>query len=148
MKVSEDYYAMLKREQEAAKAALASATGEKEKELLEANLKAITEAVIEAEEEMLSKTEEWAEATKELMENTMAKAARAMEMAFTDGLTFDFLSDSMDRLSTYQDEYLTKTNQMYETEKLMRTAQQAADKTQNKVAKEKLQGYIKETTEL
>lgn len=148
MKVSEDYYAMLKREQEAAKAALASATGEKERELLEANLKAITEAVIEAEEEMLSKTEEWAEATKELMENTMAKAARAMEMAFTDGLTFDFLSDSMDRLSTYQDEYLTKTNQMYETEKLMRTAQQAADKTQNKVAKEKLQGYIKETTEL
>ena len=110
MKVSEDYYAMLKREQDAAKKALASATGEKEKELLEANLRAITEAVIEAEEEMLSKTEEWAEATKELMENTMAKAARDMEMAFTDGLTFDFLSDSMDRLSTYQDEYLTKTN--------------------------------------
>jgi hypothetical protein len=127
---------------------LKTATGDKEKEVLEAQLKSIVEATDEAQEEMLSKTEEWAEASKELMENAMAEAARAMEMEFTDGLTFDYLSNSMDRLSSYQEEYLTKTNQIYETEKLMRTAQMEADKTTNKVAKERLKNYIDETAKL
>ena len=149
MDAASSYYEMLKAQQEEVRRQYEMApNGSKAKEVLEENLRAITEATNEAQEEMLSKTEEWAEATKELMENTMAKAARAMEMAFTDGLTFDSLSSSMDRLSSYQDEYLTKTNQMYETEKLMRTAQQAVDKTQNKIAKDKLQEYIKETSQL
>lgn len=142
------YYDMLRRQREAIESQLATATGEKEKEVLQAQLEAIVEATNEAQEEMLSKTEEWAEATKAVMENAMAEAARTMEMEFTDGLTFDFLSSSMDRLSSYQDEYLTKTNQIYETEKLMRTAQMEADKTTNKAAKQRLQNYINETAKL
>jgi hypothetical protein len=47
-----------------------------------------------------------------------------------------------------QEEYLTTTNQIYETNKLMRTAQQEIDKTTNSVAKKKLQAYIAETEQL
>ena len=52
---------------------------------------------------------------KAVMENTMAQAAHEMEMALTEGMGFDYISSQMDRLSSYADEVLTKTNQMYET---------------------------------
>jgi hypothetical protein len=38
-----------------------------------------------------------------------------MEMAFSGGLGFDTVSNSLSRLSTISDEYYTKTNQLYET---------------------------------
>jgi hypothetical protein len=58
-----------------------------------------------------------------------------MEMAMTEGMGFDILNDSLDRLNSYQEIYLTNTNEIYELSKLMRTAQQAADKTDNVAAK-------------
>lgn len=141
-------YKMLLSEKAEIEQSLASAQDEAARELFEKELKAITTKVNEAQEEMLSKTEEWAEAQKAIMENAMAEAAKAMEKEFTDGLGFDALSNSIDRLNSYADEYLTKTNQIYETQKLINTAQQAADKTTNEAAKARLNSYMKEVETL
>lgn len=141
-------YKMLLSEKAEIEQSLANAQDEAARELFEEELKAITTKVNEAQEEMLSKTEEWAEAQKAIMENAMAEAAKAMEEEFTDGLGFDALSNSIDRLNSYADEYLTKTNQIYETQKLINTAQQAADKTTNEAAKARLNSYMKEVETL
>ena len=145
MEVAQATYEMMLREKQAIEASMASVeTGSAAWELFNNELQAITEAVNEAEEEMLSKTEEWAEAMKAVMENTFNKAAYEMEMAMTSGMGFDALNNSLDRLNAYQDVYLTTTNKIYELSKLMRTAQQAADKTDSLSSKQKLKNYYKE----
>ena len=141
-------YEMLLSEKAALEASLAMAPDEAARELYEKELRAITEACNEAEAEMLDKTEAWAEAMKAVLENTMAKAAHEMEMALTEGMGFDYISSQMDRLSSYADEVLTKTNQMYETQKLINTAQQAIDKTTNNAAKVRLKNYQDEISAL
>jgi hypothetical protein len=73
-------------------------------------LMAIEESLMEAHANMLDKTEAWAEIELAIFENTMAQAARTMEMAMTDNMGFDSLSNSIDRLSSYAEVYLTKTN--------------------------------------
>lgn len=145
MQVAESNYQLMLRQKEMAEEAIRGVDRDSAAwEVLNNKLQAATEAVNRAEEEMLSKTEEWAEAMKAVMENTFAKAAYNMEMAMTQGMGFDMLNSSLDRLSAWQDVYLTTTNKIYETTKLMRTAQQAADKTDNIASKQKLNNYIKE----
>ena len=51
----------------------------------------------------------------------------------------------MERASSLQEEYLTTTNKIYETNKLMRQAQQEIDKTTNTVAKNRMKQFINET---
>ena len=141
-------YQMLLTEQAAAEEAYRNAQDEAARELYAEELKAITAQVDEAHDLMLSKTEEWAEAQKAIMENAMAQAAHQMEEAFTDGMGFDALNDSLDRLNSYADEYLTKTNQIYETQTLINTAQKAIDKTTNEAAKARLKSYQEEIQSL
>ena len=145
MQAAESNYQLMFRQKEMAEEAIRGVDKDSAAwEVLNNKLQAATEAVNRAEEEMLSKTEEWAEAMKAVMENTFAEAAHNMEMAMTQGMGFDMLNGSLDRLSTWQDVYLTTTNKIYEATKLMRTAQQAADKTDNVASKQKLNNYIKE----
>ena len=139
---------MLLTEQAAAEEAYRNAQDEAARELYAEELKAITAQVDEAHDLMLSKTEEWAEAQKAIMENTMAQAAHSMEMAFSNGMGFDALNNSLDRLNSYADEYLTKTNQIYETQTLINTAQKAIDKTANEAAKARLKSYTEEIQQL
>lgn len=146
--VSVEYYQMLLSQREELEQQLAEAQTEAARELIQGEINAINTSIDEAQEDVLAKTEEWAEAVKAVMENTMAEAAAAMEDAFTEGMGFDALTDSLKRLSTYADEYLTKTNQIYETQKLINTAQQAADKTTNEAAKARLKAYTDEVKEL
>ena len=148
MDVAVANYEMLLSEKAALEASLAMAPDEAARELYEKELRAITEACNEAEAEMLDKTEAWAEAMKAVLENTMAKAAHEMELALTDGMSFDYWASSMDRLSSYSDEVLTKTNQLYETQKMINTAQQAIDKTTNNAAKARLKSYQDEIKSL
>ena len=107
-----------------------------------------TEALDEAQDNMLSLTEEWAEAMKAVIENNMNQISDTLEKALTGGLGFDKLMDDFDKLNTRQEEYLTKTNQLYETNKLMRTANKALDETDNQAAKLKLKNFIDETKSL
>ena len=148
MNVLTSNYEMLLAEKDAIYASYMNATGEKEKEMYEQQLKDVTAAVDEAHEQMLAKTQEWAETEKELLENTVAAAAKGLQNALTNNMGFDALMDSIDRLSTYQDVYLTKTNQIYETQKMMRTAQKAADATDNQASKIKLKNFMLETQSL
>ena len=122
--------------------------GSNEYETYKKNWIAAQEAANEAQDNMLSKTEEWAEAMKAVVENELADLAHTMEESLTGGTSFDELLTSMERRSSLQEEYLTTTNQIYETNKLMRQAQQEIDKTTNSVAKRRLQGFINETAHM
>ena len=102
----------------------------------------------EAQDNMLSKTQEWAEAMRACIENELSGLAKTLEESLTGGTNFDTMLNSMERASSLQEEYLTTTNQIYETNKLMRQAQQEIDKTTNTVAKRRLANFINETKQL
>ena len=117
-------------------------------ETFEKNWKAAQDATNDAQDKLLSSTKEWLETTKAIIENEFAEIAEIMEKSLTGGISFDSLITSMERRSSLQEEYLTTTNKIYETNKLMRTAQQEIDKTTNTVAKNKLKNFIQETNQL
>lgn len=151
--VAKEYYEMLKENSKADEywanyqAALAEGNDDmaaRWKEQWDAEI----DALDEAQAEMLGLTEEWVEAMKAVIENNMNKIAETLEKTLTGGTTFDTMMDEFDKLNTRQEEYLTKTNQIYETNKLMRTANKALDETDNKVAKQKLKNFIDETKSL
>ena len=112
------------------------------------NWQAAQQAANDAQDQMLTKTQEWAEAMKAIIENELAEIADTMEQSLTGGTSFDELMISMERRSSLQEEYLTTTNKIYETNKLMRQAQQEIDKTSNTVAKRRLQSFISETNQM
>lgn len=151
--VAKEYYEMLKENSKAdeywANYQAALAEGDDDmaawwKEQWDAEI----DALDAAQEEMLSLTEEWAEAMKSVIENNMNKITETLEKTLTGGTAFDTMMDEFDKLNTRQEEYLTKTNQIYETNKLMRTASKALDETDDKVAKQKLKNFIDETKSL
>lgn len=156
---SKQWYESLKRERNAAAAALANSTDEAEREVLQKNYDAILAAFDEAEEDMLSKAEEYGEALKEILTTKMEQAADEMNKQLSttkvsiNGNNFnisgwDALNDALDRMSSYQDEYLTKTNQIYEMNKLLNNVNQAIDKTNNQAAKNRYQQFTKEIEQL
>jgi hypothetical protein len=102
---------------------LNAALGSSEYETFKKNWQAAQEAADNAQENILSKTEDWTETMKAIIENDFAEMADIMEKSLTGGISFDSLLTSMERRSSLQEEYLTTTNQIYETNKLMRTAQ-------------------------
>ena len=149
MQVQQKLYEKSNAEAEDWAAKMATAIeGSNEYETYKKNWIAAQEAANEAQENMLSKTEEWAEAMKAVIENELAGLAKTMEESLTGGTSFDELLTSMERRSSLQEEYLTTTNQIYETNKLMRQAQQEIDKTTNSVAKRKLANFINETEQM
>ena len=144
LEVASANYEMLLEQQALIQSHYDNAVDENARALHAEELKAINAQVDEAHELMLAKTEEWAEAQKAIMENTMAKAAREMEMAFTNNMGFDALSNSLNRLSATADVYLTETNKIYETQTLINKAQKDIDKTTNNAAKIRLKNYQEE----
>ena len=145
---SKAWYESLKAERDAAAAALAQASDDAERELLQKNYDAIVAKFNEAEEQMLSDAEAYGEAIKEVLTTKMEQAAENMNKAMTDGMGWDALNDSLDRLSKYQDEYLTKTNQIYEMNKLLNDINKASNKTNNQAAKDKYYQFSKEIEQL
>ena len=119
-----------------------------EYETYKKNWQAAQQVANETQDAMLAKTQEWAEAMKAIVENELTDFATTMEEQLTGGISLDEMLTSMERRSSLQEEYLTTTNKIYETNKLMRTAQQEIDKTSNTVAKKRLQNFINETNEL
>lgn len=117
-------------------------------EILKANWEAAEQAQREAQSQMLADTEEWAEAQKAILENELSGLNQSLENALTGGTSFDQMNTALDRASSLQEEYLTTTNKIYETTKMMRTAQNAIDATNNTVAKNRLKNFINETQHL
>ena len=147
--IAKQNYAMMAQEVDKWAAKMNEATGEKELELYTKNWEAANEKMQEAQDEMLSKTEAWAEAMREQIENALNLENRNLEKILTGEFgNFDQLITSMDRAQSLQDNYLTETNKIYELDKLVNKAQQEIDKTNNQIAKQKLKAYIDETESL
>lgn len=117
-------------------------------EFYENEWKAAEERMRESQDNMLSMAEEWAEKLKEVLENKLAEIADVLENALTGGLSFDELSMQMEHAQGIQEEYLATTNKIYETNKMIRNAQNEIDKTTNTVAKQKLKAFQQETQQL
>ena len=148
LSVAQSYYNVLLQQKDEIQAELQAAIASGDEAMIEMYQKewdAIVDETDAAQEQVLSLTEEWAEAMKSVIQNNMEKIADTLEKTLAGGTTFDTLMDGFDKLNTRQEEYLTKTNQIYETNKLMRTASKALDETDNKVAKQKLKNFIDET---
>jgi len=153
--VSKSNYDMLAekaKEKEAAWLAVGKDPGEElteQEQAIKNEWLAAQQAANEAQDQMLSDAEAWAEALNALLENKLANLADILD----DKLAGDFgsledMNTAMERASSLQEEYLTTTNKIYETNKLMNTAQQEIDKTTNTVAKRRLKAYIEETEQL
>jgi glutamyl-tRNA reductase len=112
------------------------------------NWEAAQKVAASAQDEMLAKTEEWAESMKSIIENELASLAETLEHSLTGGVSFDELMTTMERRSSLQEEYLTATNQLYETNKMMRAAQKEIDQTSNTATKKRLQSFVDETAAL
>lgn len=117
-------------------------------ELYKKNWEAASDAMTEAQDDMLTKTEEWAQAIRDEVENELKNLGKDLEKQLTGGVTFDDLTTQMERQNSLQEEYLTTTNQIYETNKLMRTAENEIAKTSSTVAKNKLKNYVNETKQM
>ncbi len=149
-KVAKENYEMLQAQADAKKAAYEAASTPEEAELLKKEWEAAQVAANEAQDEMLAKTAEWAEAMTAVAQNKLKGLGQALEDALTAGFggSFDAMTTSMQRANSLQEEYLTTTNQIYETNKLMHSVQKEIDKTSNDVAKRKMKDFITETKQL
>ena len=106
-------------------------------------------AANEAQNKMLEDAQAWAEALKTLLETELEELGENLEKALAgDFGTLDYMMTSMERANSLQEEYLTTTNKIYETNKLMRSAQQEIDKTSNTVAKRRMAQFIEETQQM
>ena len=152
-KVSEANYKMLAQQAKQAKenyeAALIAKKDQSELDMLEQMWIDAQTTANDAQEEMLSDLETWVESFNAILENNLADANQIFENALTgDFGSFNQLITSMEHAKSLQEEYLTDTNKIYETNKLMRQAQKEIDKTTNSVAKQKLKQFITETSAL
>ena len=125
-----------------------SAENAEQAELYKNQYDAALAASTEAQSEYLAKAEQYGEALTAILENSLNKYAQNLENALTGGTSFDQITTQMQRAAALQEEYLTTTNKIYETNKLMRTAQQEIDKSTNTVAKQRLKQFINETDQL
>ena len=116
----------------------------KEYELIETQLKKAQEAAAEAYDEMASYREEYLELGQQLWQTNIEKIKDAADKALSDGMGLINMIDSMKNISTVADEYLTKTNQLYETNKMLNTLEADKNKTSNKAAKQRLDNFSKE----
>lgn len=117
-------------------------------ETIKAALDAQRIATAEAYEAMLSDAEEYAKALNDIYQNEVAAAQEALEKLLSGGLGFDRLNASMQHMSDIQDEYLTKTNQIYETNKLLNNLNNDINKTNNIASKQKINAFAKEIEQL
>lgn len=148
MIAAKEEYLMFAKEAEEQYLLWQSATNEAEAELYKQQYEAALAASDEAQEEYLSKAEAYGESLKAILENSLNEYAQDLENALTGGTSFDQINTKLERAKSLQEEYLTTTNKIYETNKIMNTAQQAIDKSTNTVAKQKLKQFITETNEL
>ena len=103
----------------------------------------------ERNQEVADSAEELLNTGKEQLELTIEQARKDIE-EFLSGVEggFEQLQKQMSLSSTRQEEYLTKTNQVYEMNKMLRTLRSDIDKTDNKAAKQRLSNFSKELDNL
>ena len=118
-----------------------AANNPKELEMLEEKLKVAETKMQEADAQRLEDMQAVGEIAQEILQNNLDKARKTLEQNIL-GSSLDDYMTQLDRLSKKQEEYLTNTNKLYETSKLMRQAQLDMDKTDSLRAKEKYKEYM------
>ena len=99
----------------------------------------------EFEKEEESAFQSWIEKLQVVHENNINQIYQDYEKALVGEYgNFDNLDRSMEQQKSMTEEYLTKTNQLYETNKMLRNLQQDIDKTDSRIAKEKLKNFSDE----
>jgi hypothetical protein len=109
-----------------------------------AKLDKLIEETDAAYDEMLTDAEDYLTTLQEIWENAMEQIKETTANALTGNMGFDSLMDSLGNLKTYQDEYLTETNKLFETNKLLSDIQGDIDKTNNTAAKQRLNNFAQE----
>lgn len=109
----------------------------------EEQLLTVNGALRDEQDALYGYIEEVGEAANQILKNNIDKAMKELRDSITGGVNLEYLMKDMERMSTYQEDYLTNTNKMYETNKMISQAQLAIDKTQNAQAKQRYQEYIK-----
>ena len=142
------YYEILKKNREEAEAHWLETKKNSSEEAAQLEYEKYVLPAIQAEQESLEKkTELYKDALskiEEIWSNSLAQIMSNWEEAITNEEGFDWLSESMSRAKAIQDQYLTTTNKIYETNTLMRKVQNDIDKTSSKISKEKLANFNKE----
>ena len=127
----------------------ALATGDEEAiEIVKKNLEKAEEEALNAYNTMLQDATTYAQAIQDRLTSAIKQAAEEMEDTLTDDVGFEELNKQIAHSKEMADEYLTDTNKMYETNKLLNTIQEKTDKTSNSVAKQKYQAFAKEIKQL
>lgn len=120
---------------------------EYELKMLEEKLYQSKLAVDAAEEQYLSSLETTGELAQAILENNLNKAQQKLEKSLFGMSAEDYMTD-MERRNKLQEEFLTTTNKMYETNKLIHNAELAMEKTDNVRAKQQYQEYIKQIEQM
>ena len=138
-----------KQQKEEAYQELMNAKDDAERELLQQNYDKAVEEFNNAQEQMLSDAETYAQAIKDVLVNSMEQAAQEMEKAMTGVYgSFEQLQEVMSLHSMNDEEYLTNTNKLYETNKMLNQIAQDMEKTENRASKAKYQAFAKEIEQL
>lgn len=124
---------------------------EQQKQYVQDQLNAVIALRNEAQNKMLADTQIFLEKEKSIVENQLAELSQKLEESLVGqeyNGSFDQLSIAMQRARSTQEEFLTTTNKIYETTKLMRNAEQEIEKTSNSIAKQRLGDFVRSTKEL
>ena len=113
-----------------------------------AEYEAALAAVEQIESLLLEKAEEYANLIKETFTTSLEQFKKDLETALTDGRSFDWINEELEGIKSLTEDWLTATNQVYETNKLINTAQKDLDSTSSTLAKNKLSAFIAETKQL
>lgn len=103
------------------------------------------EALRAAEEEMQADFEAYLETLNAIYDNKINQIYQDSERRLAGAWgSFDEVANALNRQRALDDEYLTKTNQIYETNTLLRKLQQDMDKTDNAASKLRLKNFSDE----
>ena len=142
--VSDEANSQLEKRQQEYDNIINSDASEEAKEIAKQNLEAAREQALNAYDTMLQDAATYAQAVQDVLTSKVKQAAKEMEDALTNGVGFDALEKRLEHSKEMADEYLTDTNKMYETDKMLREIQQKSDKTTNGLAKQRLKDFSDE----
>ena len=111
---------------------------------LEEQLDATIEEINSNKEALASAIEEWGELITQELELTLTKIRKQFERNMFDEGSADAAQEAIARLNASQEEMLTTTNKIYETNKLIRDIENEMDKTNNKRAKQQLAAFAQQ----
>lgn len=110
------------------------------------NLEAAENYMAEYHDALLTSYETTLEALNAELDNKLAEADKMLERTFSSSYgSFAFLDSAFERAAASQEEFLTSTNKIYETTKMIRNIQKEIDKTTSNTAKQRLKQFQTET---